>query len=46
MLSRVCFIYILLFMSVLLLILAFITTKGGHLVTAIAVVIMLGAIIP
>ncbi|MFT4093269.1 MAG: Na+:solute symporter [Niabella sp.] len=36
----------LLFMSVLLLILAFITTKGGNLVAAIAVAIMLGAVIP
>lgn len=36
----------LLFMSVLLLILAFITTKGGSLVAAIAVAIMLGAVIP
>lgn len=36
----------LLFMSVLLLILAFITTKGSGLVAAIAVAIMLGAVIP
>lgn len=36
----------LLFMSVLLLILSFITTKGGGLVAAIAVVIMMGSIIP
>lgn len=34
------------FMSLLLLILAFITTKGGNLVAAIAGAIMLGAIIP
>ncbi|GAB3420539.1 sodium:solute symporter family protein [Niabella aquatica] len=36
----------LLFMSVLMLILSFITSKGGGLVAAIAVAIMLGAVIP